>query len=188
MRGDGRNAEARAQLGGGLVGHRDCPRRGNNAALRGRAPAPAGGSHQGPHPLAEPPLVNAVADRVDHACPVMVRDLEPVDRARRSSAAGFPVGRVDAGVLDPDPDLAGPRLGRGDVLDPQHLAARAVLVIKRSSHALAAWTSRSGSAPLSPDHRTAPECGRGIPAASTPGQAPNSGKLLSKSKATWTFA
>src|SRR6185312_13761674 len=62
-----------------------------------------------PHPLAADGRIDAVADRVHHPGPVLVRDLET--GRDRGVAPGLPVGRVHPGRGHPDPDLARPRLG-----------------------------------------------------------------------------
>src|SRR5215472_5051900 len=151
VRGHRRHAEARTKLRGDAVGQLDRLPGRNHRPLRRRPPRPACRGQPGPHPLAGPARVDAVADRVDYARSVVVRDLEPVDRAGRGPAARLPVGRVDAGVLDLDPNLAGSWLRPVDVLDPQDFAARAMTVVHRSSHAYPVWTDcwiRVGPSPI----------------------------------------
>src|SRR6266567_187340 len=87
-----------------------------------------------PDPLAGATGTDALADGIDHACPVVMRYLEAVDRPGRRAAARLPVGRVDAGQPDLDPHLAGARFGPLDVGDPEHLVRVPVAVVERSSH------------------------------------------------------
>ena len=134
VRGHRRHAETRTELDGDAVRQRHRLMFGHHRPLRGGSPPTVRRRQPGPHPLADAALVDARADRVDHSRAIVVRDLEAVDGPGRGPAAGFPVGRVDPGRLDPDPDLPRSGLRPLDVLDPQHLAGRPVPVIQRSLH------------------------------------------------------
>ena len=88
-----------------------------------------------PDPLAEARFGDAVADLVDDAGAVAVRDeARPGDLAG-GALARFDVGRVDAGSRELDADLAGAGLRRLDLADAQHLACRTVLLVIGGAHA-----------------------------------------------------
>src|ERR1039457_6733959 len=73
---------------------------------------------------------------VDLACAVAVRDqARPGDLAGRTLAR-FDIGRVDAGVAEFDPHLAGAGLRRLDLSHAQYLARGTVLFVIGGSHAL----------------------------------------------------
>ena len=165
VRGHRGHAQARAELERGVVRQRHRPIGRDDGPFRRRSPATPGRCQPGPYPLANPALVHSLADRVDHACAVVVRDLEAVDRTRRGSAARLPVGRVDTGEGDLDPDLAGTRLRAVDVLHPQHLSARAEVIVERSSHGFPVWPCHShgpGSHRSSHAFASYPGCGRPV--------------------------
>jgi hypothetical protein len=77
---------------------------------------------------------DAVADRIDGAGAVAVRDHARMGDFAGTAFARLHVGGVDAGGLEPDADLAGTRLRRFDVGHPQNVAGRAVSLIERRTH------------------------------------------------------
>jgi hypothetical protein len=75
--------------------------------------------------------VDTVADRVDRACPVLVRD----DLGKRElPAARLPVGRIDAGNPHGDANLTRSRLGKR-TLDQTKDVGPTCLRIDNCSHA-----------------------------------------------------
>ena len=84
MRGHRGHAQARAELGRDAVRQRHRLPVGTTVHCAAVPHLTPGRRQPGPDPLADPALVDAVADRVDHAGAVVVRDLEAVDRPRAS--------------------------------------------------------------------------------------------------------
>src|ERR1700733_8557328 len=93
----------------------------HHGPLRGSSPPLPGRREPQPDPLADAARVHPLADRLDDAGAVVVRDLKAVDRARGEPGPGLVVGGVDAGGVHPDQDLARPGLGPADLLDLQDL-------------------------------------------------------------------
>ncbi len=79
-----------------------------------------------PDPLADPGLLDALADRVDGARAVLVGDDQlGLQRNELARPADLPVGRVDAGDGDADAHLtrSGYRVGELAELDPARIGA-----------------------------------------------------------------
>src|SRR6185503_12275565 len=130
----GRDAEAGAGFEAHIVRQLD--------RLRGRQRDKFGGGAERalplpvpqPDPFADARLRHAVADRVDDAGAVTVRDdARPGDLAGRALAR-FDVGGVDAGGGELDPHFARAGLRRCDVADLQHLARGPVLLVPTRLH------------------------------------------------------
>ena len=85
-----------------------------------------------PHPLADVAVIDAVADRIDHACAVAMRD--DAWPCQWTPTPALHVGRVDAGHGDFHANLAGARLGRIHVADRQYVARRTVAFVPGSLH------------------------------------------------------
>ena len=135
VRGHRGHAQAGPEFGRDAVRQRNRLLVRYDGPLRRRAPPAACRGHARPRPAAPiRPGVDAIAYRVDHAGAVVVRDLETVDRPRRRSAAGLPVGRVHAGVLDPTRTSPGPGSGRSTSSTRSTSLPVAVAVVERSSH------------------------------------------------------
>src|SRR5450830_1084177 len=79
---------------------------------------------------------DAVAELVDHAGAVAVRDQARPGNLAGRTLARFDIGRVDAGVAEFDPHLAGAGLRRLDLSHAQYLARGTVLFVIGGSHAL----------------------------------------------------
>src|SRR5207237_6358870 len=75
---------------------------------------------------------DAPADRVDHAGPVLVRDLALTTDS--ASGARLHVGRVDAGEHNPHAHLARPGLRSRDLSDLDDLLGGTGPVVVRSAH------------------------------------------------------
>ena len=89
-----------------------------------------------PHPETEQRRLDALADGVDDPGAVLVRDLRRVDGGTRPGAATrLPVGRVDAGAVDPDPHLARPGIGHRPLDQRQDVGVTGHGVLDRT-HAL----------------------------------------------------
>src|SRR5665811_1494792 len=134
--GHGRNAEAGAGLQAHFIRQLDRLRGGQcykfGSGAEGALPLPI----PDPDPLAQARFGDAVADLVDLACAVAVRDqARPGDLAGRTLAR-FDIGRVDAGVAEFDPHLAGAGLRRLFLSHAQYLARGTVLLVIGGSHAL----------------------------------------------------
>src|SRR6266550_6740013 len=143
--GVGRNAEARSGLHADIGGQRQGLLRGQHDRLGGgteRAPPLA---VPNPYPLAHARGRNAFAHAIDLARTVAVgNDAGKGDLARQAGAV-LDIGRIDAGGGKPHPNLTGSRLWRLHLGDSQHLAGRAVLLVKGSAHACSfrRWIVRS---------------------------------------------
>src|SRR5581483_4535436 len=90
--------------------------------------------HPQPDPLADPCGIHPGADRLDHPGAVLVRDLEAVYGPRDGTGPGLVIGRVDAGGVHPDQNLARTRLGPVHLLDLQDLGRLARAPVQRCSH------------------------------------------------------
>lgn len=76
------------------------------------------------HALADPAPVDTLADGVDHAGAVEVRD-DLGELPGTGAGAGLPVGRVDPGHGDPDANLAGTGHGQVTVDELEYVGAAA---------------------------------------------------------------
>jgi hypothetical protein len=133
VRGECRDAEARAEVDRGVVGQRHrLPRRQDHVLLGGPVGALPGGLPQ-PDPLTDLAVVDLGADRVDGTGAVLVG--YRLRERQRPAAPDLPVRRVDPGHLYPDPHLARARLGDRPVDQAQDVGVAGLRVHDR----LHAW-------------------------------------------------
>src|SRR6516164_6814157 len=133
--GDAWNAKARAYLVGDFVGERNGLALRHAGQLRGGAKRPVGLRAVGPHPLPDPAAVHSVADGVDHAGAVAVRD-DPRKAHRSSLPAGALLGvaGIEAGEADSNPDLTRAGLGIRQLSHLQDICRRTLPVIPGRQH------------------------------------------------------
>jgi hypothetical protein len=136
VRGHRGHAQAGAELERGACGQRHRLPGRHHRPLRRRAPLPAGRRQPEPDALAGPAGVDALTDRLDHPCAVLVRDLKAVDRARGRAAAALVVGRVDGGDRHLHQDLTGPGCWPLHLRHGQYLGGRAMSLVPGGSHGL----------------------------------------------------
>ena len=135
MGGDAGNAQTRAHLVADVVGERDRLVGGHHGELRGGAEGPVGLGAVDPDALSGPGRVDAVADRVDDARPVAVRDHPRIRHPVADPVAALlRVPGVDARDSDADANLARSRLGVGHLADLQHLRRRARPLVPSCEH------------------------------------------------------
>ena len=132
---DPRNSQARAHLVGDFIDERNGLQVGHAGQLRGGAEWPVRLCAIGPHPLPDPAAVHAVADGVDHAGTVAVRD-DPRETHRISKPAGalLRIAGIDAGEANPYPDFARARFGSRQLPDLQHLCRGTLSVVPGRQH------------------------------------------------------
>ncbi len=86
-----------------------------------------------PHPEALQRRLDALTDRVDHAGPVLIGDLRRINRRTRlATSTRLPIGRVDAGAMDPDPHLSRSGLRHRPVDELQNLRVPGHRVLDRT--------------------------------------------------------
>src|SRR5262249_15658650 len=87
-----------------------------------------------PDALARALRRDAVAHHLDHARAVAVRDDPGKGDLAGAALAVFHVGWIDAGGLELDAALAGPRNRRVHIAHLEHVAGRAVSFVERRTH------------------------------------------------------
>ena len=155
-----RHAERGAALEGRARRQRHRLARGQSHVFGCRAEGPPALRVPDPDLLPEAAPAHALADRVDLAGAVAVRDDQRMAWPVADTEAAIAVGRVDTGEANPHPHLArpGPRLG--ELADLQHLAGGAVSGVEGRLHAGTSLAARAGraSASISRQRRQATSC------------------------------
>ena len=138
VRGDGGNSQAGALCERDVLRQRNGLLLGNDRVLRRRPPRALPLCLVDPHALADPRRRHSLADAIDDAGAVLVRN-DPRERERgaaRSTAPRFDVGRVHARRVDADAYFAGTGLRLSELPRPQDVAGGSLIFVPRSEHRL----------------------------------------------------
>lgn len=113
---------------------------GYDGVLRGDTESPVGLGRVDPHALPDTADVDTVADSVDNAGGVAVRDHPRVEHRRAGPAAPLlGVARVDSGDGDTDAHITGAGDQIGQLAHVQHLGGGALLVVPGRKHMQLRW-------------------------------------------------
>jgi len=129
------NAQACAGLVRHAVGQRHRLRRRQHDMLRRRAERAAPSGIPDPYALADAIARDTIADGVDHAHAVAVRDHARERHAGPAASARLGVRRIHAGPVQPHAHLAGIGHRVRNVAELQNLRGRAVAFVEGSLHA-----------------------------------------------------
>ncbi len=126
VRGDAGDAQARAEVVGQVVGQWDGEVAGDDGVLGGGAEGAVGLGAVHPHARPDVARVDAVANGVDDAGGVGVRDHPRIGHGRADPAATLlGVAGIGAGDGDADTDLTGAGGGVGQLTELEHFGGRA---------------------------------------------------------------